>query len=119
LPLYVQTELLGINRSGLYYKPVPVDEATLALRRRIDEIYTQCPFYGSRRITAVLNREGYRINRKAVRRHMREMGLFAVYPGPNLTKRNMQHKVFPYMLRGLKITAPDQVWGTDITVSVK
>lgn len=115
LPLYVQAELLGMNRSGLYYQPVPITEAELALRHRIDEIYTKWPFYGSRRITAILNREGYSINRKAVQRHMRELGLYAIYPGPNLSKRNLQHKIHPYLLRGLAITAPNQVWGTDIT----
>jgi putative transposase len=115
LPLYIQAKLLSLNRSGLYYKPVPISEASLALRHRIDEIYTRWPFYGTRRITAILEHEGYTVNRKAVQRHMRELGLFAICPGPNLSKRNMQHKVYPYLLRGLSITAPDQVWGTDIT----
>lgn len=115
LPLKTQAELLGLNRSGLYYTPKPPSAEELALKREIDEIYTQCPFYGSRRITAVLRRRGRKVNRKAVQRHMREMGLEAVYPGPNLSRRNQQHKVFPYLLRNVSIQAPNAVWGTDIT----
>ena len=115
LPLKTQAMLLGLNRSGLYYTPKPLSAEELALKREIDEIYTQCPFYGSRRITAVLRRRGRKVNRKAVQRHMREMGLEAVYPGPNLSRRNQQHKVFPYLLRNVSIQAPNAVWGTDIT----
>lgn len=110
-----QTELLGLNRSSLYYKPVAPSEEDLALKRRIDEIYTQWPFYGSRRITALLQQEGLQVNRKAVQRHMQEMGIAGISPGPNLSRRNQEHKVFPYLLRGLKITGPNHVWGIDIT----
>jgi len=115
LSLATQAELLGLNRSGLYYKPKPPSEEELALKRAIDEIYTEHPYYGSRRITAALRRQGFVVNRKAVQRHMREMGLEAVYPGPNLSRRSQQHRVYPYLLRGMVITAPNQVWGTDIT----
>lgn len=115
LPLSVQADLLSISRSSLYYKPVPPSEEELELKRRIDEAYTKWPFYGSRRIAAVLNREGLPIGRSAVRRCMREMGLQAIYPGPNLSKRNIQHRVYPYLLKNLPITAPNQVWGIDIT----
>lgn len=115
LAVSIQAELLSLNRSGLYYKPKPVTEAELELRKRIDEIYTKWPFYGSRRITAVLNREGRLVNRKAVQGLMRELGIAGICPGPNLSKRNMQHKIFPYLLRGVAVTAPNQVWGTDIT----
>lgn len=115
LSLATQAELLGLNRSGLYYKPKPPSEEGLALKRAIDEIYTEHPYYGSRRITAALRRQGFVVNRKAVQRHMREMRLEAVYPGPNLSRRSQQHRVYPYLLRGMVITAPNQVWGTDIT----
>jgi len=115
LPIKAQAELLGLNRSGLYYRPVPSSPEELALKRRIDELYTAYPFYGSRRITAHLRREGLQVNRKAVQRHMQEMGIAGITPGPNLSRRNMQHQVFPYLLRGLSITVPNQVWGIDIT----
>jgi putative transposase len=114
LPLVVQANLLSVSRASLYYQAVPPTAAELHIKRRIDEIYTAWPFYGSRRITAVLGREMV-INRKAVRRHMREMGLEAIYPGPNLSKRSTQHRIFPYLLRHLVLTGPNHVWGVDIT----
>lgn len=110
-----QCELLSVNRSGLYYLPRAVDSATLQLQRRIDEIYTASPFYGVRKITAQLRSEGCLVNHKAVARQMQRMGLRAIYPGPNLSKRAHQHAVYPYLLRGLKIEHPNQVWGVDIT----
>ena len=85
------------------------------MKRRIDEIYTASPFYGVRKITAQLRAEGMVINHKAVARHMQQMGLRAIYPGPNLSKRAQQHAVYPYLLRGLEIVRPNQVWGVDIT----
>jgi len=115
VPIKTQAALLGLNRSSLYYKPAPPSPEELALKRRIDELYTESPFYGSRRITALLRREGYQVNRKAVQRHMREMGIAGICPGPNLSRRNSEHRVFPYLLRGLAIDAPNQVWGVDIT----
>jgi putative transposase len=115
LPVRAQAELLGVNRTGLYYKPVGPSAAEIALKHRIDEIYTERPFYGSRRIAADLRREGREVNRKAVRRHMREMGISAIYPGPNLSKRKHDEQVFPYLLRGIKADHPDHVWGTDVT----
>ena len=113
LPLSTQADLLSLNRSGLYYVPQPPSADELEIKRRIDEIYTAHPFYGSRKITAVLGKERV-INRKAVQRHMREMGLVAIYPTPNLSKRAPEHRVFPYLLRQLDITRPNQVWGIDI-----
>jgi putative transposase len=110
-----QCELLSLHRSGVYYTPRPADERMLHLQRRIDEIYTASPFYGIRKITAQLHQEGMQVNHKAVARHMQMMGLRAIYPGPNLSKRAQQHSVYPYLLRGLTITHPDQVWGVDIT----
>jgi putative transposase len=115
LPLAAQAQLLGLNRSGLYYRPMGPTAEEVRLRHRIDEIYTQWPFYGSRRIAAVLRREGLVVNRKAVQRLMREMGIAAIYPGPNLSRRRQQEQVHPYLLRGLSITGPDEVWGIDIT----
>jgi putative transposase len=115
LSISKQAELLSLNRSSLYYKPVPINKRTLDLRNRIDEIYTMWPFYGSRRITAVLNKEGWRVNRKQTQRHMREMGLVAIYPEFNLSKRNQQHRIYPYLLNRVVIAGPNQVWGTDIT----
>lgn len=113
--MVVQCELLSLHRSGVYYVPRPVDERTLLIQRRIDEIYTACPFYGIRKITAQLRGDGLVVNHKAVARHMQVMGLRAIYPGPNLSKRAQQHAVYPYLLRGLKIARPNQVWGVDIT----
>lgn len=115
LPISTQADLLGLSRSGLYYQPVPPSPEEVALKHRIDEIYTMYPFYGSRRITAQLCREGRQVSRKAVQRHMREMGLSAVYPGPNLSRRESEHRIHPYLLRGVSITRPNQVWGIDIT----
>lgn len=115
LPVVKQSELLGLNRSGLYYCPVEVSADEIAIKHRIDEIYTQCPFYGSRRITVTLQAEGLNIGRKAVQRHMREMGIEGVHSGPNLSKRNLQHRIYPYLLRDVRVERPDQVWGIDIT----
>ena len=115
LPLNRQAELLGLSRSSLYYQPVAPSEAEVALKHRIDEIYTAYPFYGSRRITAQLRREGQVINRKAVQRHMREMGIMGICPGPNLSRRNQGHRVYPYLLRQVTASYPNHVWGIDIT----
>ena len=111
----LQCALLSLPRSALYYKPRPRDERDLLIQRRIDEIYTDCPFYGIRKITAQLHTEGVRVNHKAVARHLHEMGLRAIYPGPNLSKRAQRHAIYPYLLRGLTIERPNQVWGVDIT----
>lgn len=115
LSIKKQAELLSLNRSSLYYQPVLPSPEEIAIKHRIDEIYTAFPFYGSRRITAQLRKEGFLVNRKAIQRHMREMGLIAIYPGPNLSRRNQEHRIYPYLLRNLDITRPNQVWGIDIT----
>ena len=112
--MVVQCQLLSLHRSGVYYIPRPADERTLLIQRRIDEIYTACPFYGVRKITAQLHTEGPLVNHKAVARHMQVMGLRAIYPSPNLSKRAQQHAVYPYLLRGLKIEQPNQVWGVEM-----
>lgn len=115
LPLSVQADLLGLSRASLYYRKLPPTAAELAIKHRIDEIYTEHPFYGSRRITAQLNREEVLINRKAVQRHMREMGIAGICPGPNLSKRNAEHRVYPYPLRQTTAAYPNHIWGIDIT----
>jgi putative transposase len=118
-PLSVQAELLSLSRSSLYYQPVLPSAAEVALKHRIDAIYTDYPFYGSRRITVQLWREGTQrvpaLNRKAVQRHMREMGIAGVYPGPNLSQRNQAHRVYPYLLRQVTAAYPNHIWGIDIT----
>lgn len=104
LPLTVQAELLSLNRTSLYYKPVPPSPEEVRLKHRIDELYTQYPFMGSRRIAAMLRQEGETIHRNTVQTYMREMGLVAIYPGLNLSKRNLQHRTYPYLLSGLTIS---------------
>lgn len=115
LPIKTQAELLNLNRTSLYYKPVEPSPEELIIKHRIDELYTKYPFFGSRRIKEHLEADGLLINRKAVQRHMREMGIEGIHPGPNLSKRNMQHRIYPYLLRGLQIGHPNHVWGIDIT----
>lgn len=110
----VQCALLSVHRSGVYYAPRPLDERSLHIQRRIDEIYTACPFYSVRKITAQLWADGLLVNHKAVARHMQMMGLRAIYPGPNLSKRAQQHAVYPYLLRGLKANLDK--WGLSRTV---
>jgi putative transposase len=114
LCLTTQCDLLSLNRTSLYYQPAPASPEELYLKRRIDEIYTAWPFYGSRKITAVLRAEMV-INRKAVQRHMREMGIAGICPGPNLSKRNTEHRVFPYLLRHISASYPNHIFGIDIT----
>lgn len=115
ISLVSQSELLSISRSSLYYEPVGASEKELTLKRRIDEIYTKYPIYGSRRMTAVLCREGLKVSRPTVQGYMREMAIAGVAPGPNTSRPHPEHKVYPYLLRGLKISRPNQVWGIDIT----
>lgn len=115
IPLSVQAKLLGVSRSSLYYVPKPPSPEEAAIKNRIDEIYTAHPFFGSRRITERLCREGWQVNRKRIQRCMREMQISGICPGPNLSRRDLQSRLFPYLLRGLNITRPDQVWGIDIT----
>ena len=116
LPISVQADLLGLNRSGLYYKPVPPSEEDLHIKLLIDKIYTRFPTYGYRRICWYLNeKEHLLINHKAVLQHMREMGIQAIYPRQNTSRPEPANKVYPYLLKGLKIDHPDHVWSIDIT----
>lgn len=110
-----QCELLGLDRSGLYYEAIGPDTQEIALCHRLDELYTAHPFYGVRRMTEVLRRQGQTINPKRVRRLLRQMGLVAVYPKPRLSLPGAGASVFRYLLRGLKIERPHQVWAIDIT----
>lgn len=110
-----QCELLEVSKGALYYEPRPIDPYTLLLMDLIDEQHTRTPFYGSRRMVAYLNERGYKVNRKRVQRLMRLMRIEAIYPKPKLSRRNENHKIYPYLLSGLTIERPDQVWSTDIT----
>jgi putative transposase len=111
-----QCALLGVARSGVY-RPLAAatEDDDLALMRRLDELFTAWPFLGSRRMTAMLRADGHAINRKRVRRLMRKMGIAALGPKPRTSKPAPGHKIFPYLLRGLAIERPNQVWCADIT----
>lgn len=116
LSLTQQAKLLGISRGSLYYTPIPVDPMTLDLMNRIDKIHTDWPVYGARKIAEQLKRDtGIPIGRKRARRLMENMGIEAIYPRPRLSQNNKEHPVFPYLLKGLVINRPNQVWGADIT----
>ena len=110
-----QCELLGLNRASYYHEPATETIENLRLMRRIDEQYLKTPSYGSRRMAAWLTREGEEVNRKRVKRLMGLMGLEAIHPGPRTTVRNPDHKVYPYLLRGVTIERRDQAWSSDIT----
>lgn len=111
-----QAELVGLARSNIYYEPIGLTDNDRELMRAIDELYTEHPFYGSRRIAKELSRQRKtNINRKCVQRLMRVMGIEAIYPKPNLSLNTAPHPIYPYLLRGLQITRPNQVWGVDIT----
>jgi len=110
-----QGELLGINRSGLYYEPAGESEENLLLMRLLDEQYTRTPFYGSRKMTEWLATEGHAVNRKRVRRLMELLGIEAVYPKPKLSQPGEGHQIYPYLLRGTTVDRVNQVWSTDIT----
>ncbi len=109
-----QCELLELSRSSFYYEP-QINEHDLMLMNLIDMIYTKHPMYGSRRIQASLNRAGVAVGRRKVQTLMRLMGIEAIYPKPNLSKPNSEHKIYPYLLKNLVIDRPNQVWCADIT----
>ena len=106
---------MGLNRSSYYTKPIGLQPQELQILNRMDEIFTEHPYYGNRRMMHVLRTEGYRVGRKKVRRYYQILGIEAIYPKMNLSKRNQAHKVYPYLLRDLEITRPNQVWSMDIT----
>jgi putative transposase len=110
LSLGRQAELLGLSRSTLYYEPRPVPAAELAIMRRIDELHLDYPFAGSRMLRDLLRGEGVVIGRELVTTLMRRMGIEAIYRKPNTSEAGLGHKIYPYLLRGLKIVRPNQVW---------
>src|SRR5260370_8300418 len=110
-----QCNLLGLARSSSYWKEATEDAYSLTLMRLIDEEYTRHPFLGSRKIARWLSERGYQVNRKRVQGLMRKMGIEAIYQKPNLSKASKKHKVYPYLLRGVAIVRPNQVWSTAIT----
>ena len=117
MPVVRQCELAGVSRATVYAQRIPkqTDEQDLELLRLIDEQYTRRPFYGSRKMVSFLETQGHWVNRKRVQRLMRIMGLAGMAPGPNTSRPHPQHKVYPYLLRGVVVARPNQVWSTDIT----
>jgi putative transposase len=114
----MQCELSGVSRATMYahQRPKVADEDDLMLSRLIDEQYTSHPFYGTRRMVVIISvLVGFAVNRKRIQRLMQAMGLQGMAPGPNTSRAHPQHRVYPYLLRGLEITRPNQVWSTDIT----
>jgi putative transposase len=112
-----QCALAGVSRATIYaqQKPKLIDESDLLISRLIDEEYTRRPFYGSRRMVIFLRKASHIVNRKRVQRLMRQMGLAGMAPGPNTSRAHPEHKVYPYLLRGVPVVRPNQVWSTDIT----
>jgi len=110
-----QCELLGLNRSSVYYEPAAEAAENLALMHRMDEQYTKYPFYGQPADDRLAGKEGEEVNRKRVQRLMRVMGLEAIYPKPKLSVAGRGHRIYPYLLRNVGIERVDQVWSTDIT----
>ena len=110
-----QAKALGISRGSVYYSPRPVSKVELALMRRIDELHLDYPFAGSRMLQALLLGEGYQVGRLRVRNLMKRMGIEAIYRRPNTSKPAPGHKNYPYLLRKLAVTRPNQVWAMDIT----
>ena len=118
LPVVRQCTLVDLARSTAYYRPAPVPADDLRVMRLIDEIHLRLPFYGSRRIRDELEDRGERVNRKRIQRLMRLMGLVALYPKRRTSAPGKGHKIYPYLLRGLTIDRPNQVWATDIVYGV-
>jgi putative transposase len=115
LPIVRQAKALGISRGSVYYLPRPVPAADLAIMRRMDELHLDFPFAGSRMLRDLLNREGVGIGRRHVATLMRRMGIEALYRRPNTSKPAPGHRIYPYLLRGMAIDRPNQVWAMDIT----
>ena len=115
LTLSEQANLLSISRSSLYYVPRPPDVREIAIKHRIDRLFTDDPCLGARRLAFLLGKEGHVIDRKTVRAYMIAMGLEAIYPKPNLSKPAPEHKIYPYLLRGVPSCYPNHIWGVDIT----
>src|ERR1700686_5213562 len=115
LPITKQGEVLFISRGSVYYLPRPVPDADLTIMRRLDRLHLEFPFAGSRMLQGLLVAEGSKIGRRHVKTLMRRMGIEALYRRPRTTKPEPGHKIYPYLLRGMAITRPNQVWAMDIT----
>ena len=115
LPIIKQAEVLRISRGSVYYLPRPVSEADLAIMRRLDRLHLEFPFAGARMLQGLLSADGCKIGRRHVKTLMRRMGIEALYRRPRTTKPEPGHKIYPYLLRGIEITRPNQVWAMDIT----
>lgn len=116
LPITRQAQLLGLSRSSAYYRPIPMPESDLRTMRRIDELHLELPFCGARMLRDLLVQEGWRIGRKHVTTLMRRMGIEAIYRRKNTSRPHPEHAVFPYLLRGLTVGRPNQVWAADVSV---
>ena len=116
LPITKQAHVLRISRGSVYYLPRPVPEADLAIMRRLDRLHLEFPFAGSRMLRGLLAAEGCKIGRRHVKTLMKRMGIEALYRRPRTTKPESGHKIYPYLLRGMEITRPNQVWAMDITL---
>jgi putative transposase len=115
LPITKQAEALNISRSSIYYLPRPVPDSDLAIMRRLDELHLEFPFAGSRMLRGLLAAEGCKVGRRHVKTLMRRMGIEALYRRPRTSKPEPGHNIFPYLLRGIEIARPNQVWAMDIT----
>lgn len=114
VPTSRQCALLGLPRSSVYYCATP-SVLNLVLMHRLDELFTAYPFLGYRKLTVMLQQEGHVVNRKRIRRLLRQMGLTAVYQAPNTSRKHPEHRIYPYLLKHVPVTRPCQVWATDIT----
>ena len=115
LPVARQAKALNLARSTVYYEPRPVSAEDLALMRRLDELHLEYPFAGARMLRSLLRREGACVGRRHVATLMKRMGIAAIYRRPNTSKPEPGHKIYPYLLRGMKIERPNHVWAMDIT----
>lgn len=115
LSISTGASLLGINRTSVYYKQLPASDTELEAKSIIDSLHTEHPAWGARQMSKQLQNRGYHIGRRKARKYMTEMAIDPIYPKPNLSKRAMEHKVYPYLLRNAQITAPNQAWSIDIT----
>ena len=110
-----QCDMLSLNRTGIYYKAREISPEKQAILNAMDEIFTENPFYGSRRIAVELHKQGYDVCRPTVSSYMKILGIEAIYQKPDLSKPHPNHKIYPYLLRNVKVVYPNQIWGTDIT----
>jgi putative transposase len=115
LPIKQQAEVLGISRSTVYYEPRPISDEDLWLMRRLDELHLNYPFAGSRMLRGLLWQQGLEVGRRHIKTLMRRMGIEAIYRKPNTSQPALGHKIYPYLLRDLAVTRPNQVWAMDIT----